>query len=124
METLTERPTEDSTVRLSDKDFNEILRSFNDDQNELKTYTEAPYIVLPILWTCYSRTSWSRIQNTVMMEKSQSQLSWFIQGFWYLDSCHILIDELKYYGPNETSLTHCGLVTPYGDIDLGQHWLR
>ena len=22
------------------------------------------------------------------------------------------------------SLTHCGLVTPYGDRDLGQHWLR
>ena len=21
-------------------------------------------------------------------------------------------------------LTHCGLMTPYGDIDLGQHWLR
>ena len=21
-------------------------------------------------------------------------------------------------------LTHCGLVMPYGDIDLGQHWLR
>ena len=21
-------------------------------------------------------------------------------------------------------LTHCGLVTPYGDRDLGQHWLR
>ena len=21
-------------------------------------------------------------------------------------------------------LTHCGLVAPYGDIDLGQHWLR
>ena len=21
-------------------------------------------------------------------------------------------------------LTHCGLVTPYGDIDLGQHWHR
>ena len=21
-------------------------------------------------------------------------------------------------------LTHCGLVTPYGDTDLGQHWLR
>ena len=21
-------------------------------------------------------------------------------------------------------LTHCGLVTPLGDIDLGQHWLR
>ena len=22
------------------------------------------------------------------------------------------------------SLTHCGLVMPYGDIDLGRHWLR
>ena len=21
-------------------------------------------------------------------------------------------------------LTHCGLVMPYGDIGLGQHWLR
>ena len=48
METLTERPTEDSTVRLSDKDFNEIFRSFNDDQNELRIYTEVPYITLPL----------------------------------------------------------------------------
>ena len=23
-----------------------------------------------------------------------------------------------------SSLTHCGLVKPYGDRDLGQHWLR
>ena len=22
------------------------------------------------------------------------------------------------------TLTHCGLMTPYGDIDLGQHWFR
>ena len=22
----------------------------------------------------------------------------------------------------EQFLTHCGLVTPFGDIDLGQHW--
>ena len=22
------------------------------------------------------------------------------------------------------TLTHCGLVTPYGGRDLGQHWLR
>ena len=21
-------------------------------------------------------------------------------------------------------LTHCGQVTPYGNVDLGQHWLR
>ena len=25
---------------------------------------------------------------------------------------------------NGGHLTHCGLVTPYGGIDLGQHWLR
>ena len=23
-----------------------------------------------------------------------------------------------------THLTHCGLVTPYGDRDMDQHWLR
>ena len=27
-------------------------------------------------------------------------------------------------GPALKHLTHCGLVTPYGDIDLGLHWLR
>ena len=30
-------------------------------------------------------------------------------------------------GPSETlilALTHCGQMTPYGGIDLGQHWLR
>ena len=25
---------------------------------------------------------------------------------------------------NNAFLTNCGLVTPYGDMDLGQHWLR
>ena len=31
-----------------------------------------------------------------------------------------LLSQLS--GTNE--LTHCGLVTPYGDMELGQHWLR
>ena len=26
--------------------------------------------------------------------------------------------------PGLNELTHCGLATPFGDIDLGQHWLR
>ena len=30
----------------------------------------------------------------------------------------------KYITPGLNELTHCGLVTPYGNIDLGQHWLR
>ena len=33
---------------------------------------------------------------------------WFIRGIFQLLS----------------KLTHCGLVTPYGDRDLGQHWYR
>ena len=28
------------------------------------------------------------------------------------------------FSDNESRLTHCGLVTPYGDIDLGLHRLR
>ena len=26
--------------------------------------------------------------------------------------------------PGANELTHCGLVMPYGDIELGQYWLR
>ena len=26
--------------------------------------------------------------------------------------------------PYDIKLTHCGLVTPYGDINLGQYWYR
>ena len=25
---------------------------------------------------------------------------------------------------NDSLLTHCGLVMPYGDIEMGEHWLR
>ena len=34
------------------------------------------------------------------------------------DICH----HVASLGCNK--LTHCGLETPYGDIELGQHWLR
>ena len=35
-------------------------------------------------------------------------------GQWYGKSVHVMI----------SSLTRCGLVTPYGDIELGQYWFR
>ena len=35
---------------------------------------------------------------------------------------HCSWDCIEVWGGDE--LTHCGLVTPYGDRDLGQHWLR
>ena len=50
------RPTMDNTeVKLTDKDLNEILRSFDDDpNNESKTYTDSPYITLDSLVTLLS----------------------------------------------------------------------
>ena len=36
---------------------------------------------------------------------------------------HVLFPHLS-TGSSVSILTHWGLVTPFGDIDLGQHWLR
>ena len=36
----------------------------------------------------------------------------------------IFIDRQRNLVEAMSKLTHCGLVTPGGDIDLGQHWLR
>ena len=33
-------------------------------------------------------------------------------------------EEITMISVNWWGLTHCGLVIPYGNIDLGQHWLR
>ena len=48
---------------------------------------------------------------------------------WFKMSCDITV--MDQYASATTvfvrcigTLTHCGLVTPYGDRDLGQHWLR
>ena len=38
----------------------------------------------------------------------------------YLDVMMIGMDQVLYY----YHLSHCDLVTPYGDIDRGKHWLR
>ena len=38
------------------------------------------------------------------------------------DNTKILPEPLLTY--HQKYLTHCGLVTPYGNKDLGQHWLR
>ena len=46
---------------------------------------------------------------------AEHEYSWFMSLviIWSL-FCKVLFN----------SLTHCGLVVPYGDIDLGQHWFR
>ena len=45
------------------------------------------------------------------------------------DTVLFIFEGLSYYDDNlhrkkKEILTHCGLVTPYGDTDLGQHWRR
>ena len=37
---------------------------------------------------------------------------------------HIEMVDLRQPSDSRLIKTHCGLVAPYGDIDLGQHWLR
>ena len=39
-------------------------------------------------------------------------------------STHDQININSSQGEVIVTLTHCGLVTPYGERDLGQHWLR
>ena len=47
---------DNTEVKLTDKDLNEILRSFDDDpNNELRTYTDSPYITLDSLVTLLSK---------------------------------------------------------------------
>ena len=42
-----------------------------------------------------------------------------------VSACHLQVSYyLRWPCSGLTVLTHWGLVTPYGDIDLGQHWLR
>ena len=43
-------------------------------------------------------------------------------SIWCLRIDSSLFDSVEI--TNKVALTHCGLVTPYGDIDLDQHWLR
>ena len=43
----------------------------------------------------------------------------------FMTTFHVPNDAKLAWALYETmKLTHCGLVTSYGDRDLGQHWLR
>ena len=51
------------------------------------------------------------VADALLMHGARS--SWYWPNMW-----GIIFPSLR------NSLTHWGLVTPYGDRDLGQHWLR
>ena len=41
-----------------------------------------------------------------------------------INMCAVISAAMTDVGRKLSTLTHWGLVTPFGDIDLGQHWLR
>ena len=50
---------------------------------------------------------------------------------WIIHYCYFIYEDIyphiffhKLTSAVTDILTHCGLVTPYGNTDLGQHWLR
>ena len=57
----------------------------------------------------------------------QKQKIWYA-GIWRMKIVVVIIENWHYRGYKDTTyvvtLTHCSLVTPYGDNDLGQHCLR
>ena len=61
---------------------------------------------------CYPGTvPWSWVSAT-----PHKTWCWYLQFIWGLGT--------QIWNLWVMILTHCGLVTPYGDRDLGQHWLR
>ena len=70
----------------------------------------------PVIWTnadLFSIGSWQTYFNEILVE---------IQTFSSKE-IHLEI-YLQNDGHFASALTHWGLMTQYGDIDLGQHWLR
>ena len=41
-----------------------------------------------------------------------------------ISDCQMILLLPAGYTMRNSDLTHCGLVMPYGDMELGQHWLR
>ena len=60
----------------------------------------------------------------VLIMQNKQVLASHEEGFQLpkLSQCWEIIENATTFLKNQ--LTHWGLVTPYGDRDLGQHWLR
>ena len=48
--------------------------------------------------------------------------NWTCGATWKGVPCNWHLSQMMIY--HRRTLNHCGLVTPYGNMDLGQHWLR
>ena len=87
----------------------------------------------------HARTKWfwDLVAKNWITTQSWFVLAWLMNCEWYIVSVTHLRTcntESGYWSSRNggwifclsasCNLTHCGLVTPYGDIDLDQHWLR
>ena len=80
-------------------------------------FTYLPYhiydIIFPILIYC-------QLESQQQMMKFESKYDNF-HSRKYINK--FLVQNGGHFVPILFILTHCDLVTPYGDIDLSQHWL-
>ena len=71
----------------------------------------------------WSKTSFAEVKTKICKGREPPD-SFGKPVIWYKIAVKVykmISDEGLY---NFFVLTHCGLVTSYGNIDLGQHWLR
>ena len=81
---------------------------------------------IAFLYTKYFVLTFSINVVSTLSNKTVSWLSYLYIGNPCTRKDHLYIET----GPRSSNelqwldLTHCGLVTLYGDTDIGQHWLR
>ena len=72
----------------------------------------------------YMSQCWNIVNSNLRRNKIQRSLKWTHR--FSFKKMHLKMASAKWrpFYLDLIVLTHCGLVTPYGDRDLGQHWLR
>ena len=86
-------------------------------QNILIAYCKSEVNAVRMLWSYCSLAlnHHFKIQLNILGSLFQKNLIFDMLVLAQIIACYTIQAKL---------LTHCGLVTPYGDTDLGPHWLR
>ena len=129
------------------KDFNPIwvrLLAWSQlsDPSDLPCFPKKTYLKVPstkcwsfcaallVFKTMFSLFAVIRLAGVVLTSWTQ-HAHWTVSSYLHLNVetplssvCASQTLQFKEITGNASSLIHCGLVMPYGDIDLGQHWLR
>ena len=86
--------------------------------SQLWSQPSSTFIDAHLLWSYYS---WKGSVN-----KCHSFASVVSDSKYKIILTTHVYDKTRYHTRKQSRiiLTHCGIVTPYGNIELGQHWLR